>query len=206
MEHTEIWGALDALAARHRLTASGLAKAAGLDPTTFNKSKRTSPDGRPRWPSSESVTRALEAVGATYADFAALVGAGGRPPAMTLPIIPLRTDPELQFDERGRPICARDTISFPGQDLEGSFACEVLDQSCTTVYRAGDILVLQPEADLRRGDRVVVRLVSGAFSAALLGSRTDQSIELAPFDPNLPATRVSTNDVAWIARILWASQ
>jgi phage repressor protein C with HTH and peptisase S24 domain len=74
------------------------------------------------------------------------------------------------------------------------------------VYRAGDILVLQPEADLRRGDRVVVRLVSGAFSAALLGSRTDQSIELAPFDPNLPATRVSTNDVAWIARILWASQ
>ena len=51
--------ALDRLAARAKLSPSGLAKRSGLDPTTFNKSKRITPDGRPRWPSTESVAKAL---------------------------------------------------------------------------------------------------------------------------------------------------
>ena len=50
LSHSRLWAAIDALAARHGLTASGLAKAAGLDPTTFNKSKRITAKGRPRWP------------------------------------------------------------------------------------------------------------------------------------------------------------
>ena len=45
LTHAQIWGALDRLAARAGLSASGLAKKAGLDPTTFNKSKRITPDG-----------------------------------------------------------------------------------------------------------------------------------------------------------------
>ena len=46
LTHAQIWTALDRLAARAGLSASGLAKKAGLDPTTFNKSKRITPDGR----------------------------------------------------------------------------------------------------------------------------------------------------------------
>ena len=46
LTHDQVWTALDALAARHDLSASGMAKLAGLDPTTFNVSKRVSPDGR----------------------------------------------------------------------------------------------------------------------------------------------------------------
>ena len=53
LTHAHIWNALDRLAARAGLSASGLAKKAGLDPTTFNKSKRITPEGRPRWPSTE---------------------------------------------------------------------------------------------------------------------------------------------------------
>ena len=49
LTHAQIWNALDRLAARSGLSASGLAKRAGLDPTTFNKSKRITPDGRQRW-------------------------------------------------------------------------------------------------------------------------------------------------------------
>ena len=61
LSHSQIWTALDRLAARAGLSPSGLAKKSGLDPTTFNKSKRITPDGRPRWPSTESVAKALDA-------------------------------------------------------------------------------------------------------------------------------------------------
>ena len=46
-------------------SASGLAKRAGLDPTSFNKSKRVTGEGRPRWPSTESLAKVLEATGAS---------------------------------------------------------------------------------------------------------------------------------------------
>ena len=64
LTHSQIWHAIDALADHHGLSPSGLAKLAGLDPTTFNKSKRAA-GGKLRWPSTESVAKALEAVGAT---------------------------------------------------------------------------------------------------------------------------------------------
>src|ERR1700748_968925 len=79
MRHAAIWKAIDELAARHGLSTSGLAKRAGLDPTAFNKSKRKAADGSPRWLSTESLTRALDAVGASLEDFAALAeGRQGR--------------------------------------------------------------------------------------------------------------------------------
>ena len=67
--HDKIWEAIDSLAARHALTPSGLARKAGLDPTSFNKSKRSSSDGRHRWPSTESIYKILEATGSTLEEF-----------------------------------------------------------------------------------------------------------------------------------------
>ena len=80
MRHDDIWRALDALAAEHGLSASGLARKAGLDPTAFNPSKRIGADGRARWPSTESVAKVLDAVGRGVEDFAALVSGA---PALT---------------------------------------------------------------------------------------------------------------------------
>lgn len=71
--HAGIWSAVDALAARYGLSASGLAKRAGLDATAFNPSKRIRKDGRPRWPSTEAVARVLESTGSTWTEFAELV-------------------------------------------------------------------------------------------------------------------------------------
>ena len=65
MKHDDIWRALDTLAAENGLSASGLARRAGLDPTTFNPSKRRMQDGRARWPSTESVAKVLDATGAS---------------------------------------------------------------------------------------------------------------------------------------------
>lgn len=69
--HDEIWKAIDQLAEAHGYSASALAKKAGLDPTTFNKSKRLSPEGKPRWPSTESLSKILKVTNCGFADFMA---------------------------------------------------------------------------------------------------------------------------------------
>src|SRR4051794_20853989 len=73
MRHDDIWRAIDALAAEHGLSASGLARRAGLDATAFNPSKRIGGDGRARWPSTESVAKVLAATGTGIDAFASLV-------------------------------------------------------------------------------------------------------------------------------------
>ena len=61
----QVWAALDRLVARAGLSPSGLARRAGLDPTTFNRSKRITSGGRERWPSTESLAKALAATGSS---------------------------------------------------------------------------------------------------------------------------------------------
>src|ERR1700726_4361099 len=74
----QVWTALDRLAGRAGLSPSGLAKRSGLDPTTFNKSKRITPDGRERWPSTESVSKALAATTSSIDTFVQLIGDSAR--------------------------------------------------------------------------------------------------------------------------------
>src|SRR5206468_5392166 len=87
LTHDQIWVALDRLAARAGLSPSGLAKRSGLDPTTFNKSKRITPDGRARWPSTESVAKALAATGTSVDIFVQLIEDTGRAPTQSVPLI-----------------------------------------------------------------------------------------------------------------------
>lgn len=77
MTHAAIWAAIDRLARAHGLTASGLARRAGLDATAFNRSKRLSHHGKPRWPSTESLAKILEATGTSLTGFAAYVDEDG---------------------------------------------------------------------------------------------------------------------------------
>jgi phage repressor protein C with HTH and peptisase S24 domain len=67
LKHSDIWHAVDRLAARYSMSPSGLARRAGLDPTTFNKSKRITREGKQRWPNTESIAKILEATGASIA-------------------------------------------------------------------------------------------------------------------------------------------
>src|SRR6202167_709871 len=79
LTHAQVWSAVDRLAARAGLSASGLARRAGLDPTTFNKSKRITASGRARWPSTESIAKALTATGTPVEIFVELINSGGGP-------------------------------------------------------------------------------------------------------------------------------
>lgn len=69
MTHNDVWSAIDHFANAHHMTCSGLAKYSGLDPTTFNKSKRYSKYGQPRWPSTGSIAKILSATGCNINDF-----------------------------------------------------------------------------------------------------------------------------------------
>ena len=69
MTHYQIWHAIELFAREHGLSCSGLAKISGLDPTTFNKSKRLTVFGQPRWPSTASISKILAATGASANDF-----------------------------------------------------------------------------------------------------------------------------------------
>lgn len=206
MQHSQIWRAIDALAARRGLSASGLARAAGLDPTTFNRSKRQAPDGKPRWPSTESISRALTAAETSWDEFAALVAGksgGGR----AIPIVGMaRAGADGFFDDAGFPVGAEETVRFPDLGEEPVYALEIAGDSMEPTYRAGDIVVAQPGAPARRGDRVVVRTREGEVMAKVLGRRNEQTIELISLNPAYPAREVPTGEIDWIARILWASQ
>ena len=69
MTHNDIWTAIELFARERRMSCSGLARSAKLDPTTFNRSKRWSRYGQERWPSMQSISKILNATGASFEDF-----------------------------------------------------------------------------------------------------------------------------------------
>jgi phage repressor protein C with HTH and peptisase S24 domain len=211
LTHAKVWSAIDALARRYNLSASGLARRAGLDPTSFNKSKRVTGEGRPRWPTTESIAKVLEATGASFENFSALVtaeprGAGAR--AQPIPLIGLTQAGAVGFfDDGGFPVGQGwDQIRFPRVDDENAYALEVTGDSMQPLYRDGDILIVSPNSAPRKGDRVVLRTTDGEVMAKVLVRRTAKTIELASFNPSHPNLTFHVDCIDWIARIVWASQ
>ena len=208
LTHSDIWNAVDRLAARAGLSASGLAKKAGLDPTTFNKSKRITPEGRPRWPSTESIAKSLQATGITVDTFVSLISERGAPSAQAIPLIGLTQATAAGFfDEQGFPTGKGwDEIAFPAVNDEHVYALEIAGGALEPVYRDGTVLVVSPAATIRRGDRVVIKTRDGEVSAKELRRRTAKSIELRALNAQQAERSLPVEDVLWIARIMWASQ
>lgn len=205
MRHTDIWKAIDALAERNGLSTSGLARRAGLDPTAFNKSKRAAADGSPRWLSTESLAKVLQSVGASLEDFAAL--AEGRQ-GHSAPLLGFaKAGSHGYFDDAGFPIGdGWEEVRFPGLETPDVYALEITGDSMEPVYRSGDRIVVAPGVPVRRGDRVVLRTREGEVLAKVLGRQTEKTVELLSLNPAYPPRELTRNSVAWMARILWASQ
>ena len=207
LSHAELWTAIDALAKRFDLTPSAMARLAGLDPTSFNRSKRGDADSRPRWPSTESLAKVLEATGVGFAEFAAMTEAPHPPRTRGVPLLSVDQARAAQaFDPAGFPIGpAWDEADFPGLFDEGVYALEVSGDDLAPVYRDGDRLLVSPVLEPRRGDRVVVKTLRGALLIMTLSRLTARSLQLTAV--NGPGERVlERSEAAWIARILWASQ
>jgi phage repressor protein C with HTH and peptisase S24 domain len=208
LTHAQIWSALDRLAARNQLSASGLAKKAGLDPTTFNKSKRITPDGRPRWPSTESVAKSLAATGTSIDTFVQLIENTARPVARAVPLIGFaEAGAGGFFDDGGFPVGKGwDEIPFPAVTDENAYALEISGSSMEPVYRDGAVIIVSPAASIRRGDRVVVKTRDGEVMVKELKRRTAKSIELRSINADHGDRSLPARDVLWIARVMWATQ
>jgi phage repressor protein C with HTH and peptisase S24 domain len=209
LTHAQIWMAIDRLAARSKLSASGLAKRAGLDPTTFNKSKRITPDGRARWPSTESIAKSLAATGATLDQFVALISDETRPGGDAVPLIGFaEAGAGGRFDDSGFPAGGEgwDAIPFPALEDTHSYAIEITGDALLPAYRDGTHLVVSPAAPLRRGDRVIVKTRAGDVLVTELKRKTARTVELKSLIPNEPDRMLATEDVLWVARVMWASQ
>ncbi|MFN3889427.1 MAG: S24 family peptidase [Beijerinckiaceae bacterium] len=207
LTHSQIWGAIDTLASRHGLTASGLARKAGLDPTTFNRSKRQGPDGRLRWPSTESLAKILHATGATLDEFMGLLTSRAEA-ARRIPLIGMAQAGDGGFfDDAGFPAGAGwDEIVFPNIADENAYALEISGDSMLPAYRDGDVVIVSPNSPVRRGDRVVVKTREGEVLAKELKRRTARTIELRSINPEHQDRTFDADDVQWIARIVWAAQ
>ena len=216
MKHDDVWRALDTLAAENGLSASGLARRSGLDPTTFNPSKRHMPDGRARWPSTESLAKVLDATGATLDVFTALVmgaraipaAAPSRPQSRRIPLIGLaQAGGDGFFDDAGFPVGGSwDEVSLPDITDSNAYALEISGESMEPVFRDGDVVIVSPNAPVRRGDRVVVRTREGEVMAKQLARRSARRIELRSLNPAHPDYNFDLAEVAWLHRIVWASQ
>lgn len=208
LTHTQIWTAIDRLAEGSQLSPSGLAKRAGLDPTTFNRSKRITPDGRARWPSTESIAKILAATGTSIESFVSLIAGTARGVTRPVPLLGFaQAGTGGFFDDAGFPAGRGwDEIAFPAVDDERAYALEIAGDSMAPAYRDGDIIMVSPGAPVRRGDRVVVKTREGEVLAKELKRRTAKTVELKSLNPEHPDRQFAITDVLWIARIMWASQ
>ncbi|WP_083543485.1 S24 family peptidase [Bradyrhizobium sp. CCGE-LA001] len=207
LTHDQIWIALDRLAARAGLSPSGLAKRAGLDPTTFNRSKRVTADGRERWPSTESIAKALAAADCSIDSFARLIdddAVDGR----SIPLLGFALAATSgAFDEAGHPSGKGwSEITLPSAEDGHAFALEISGDALLPAYRHGDIILVSPDAPIRKGDRVVVRTRTDEMTIATLKRRTAKALDVQPLDASQAARTIAAADVAWVARIVWASQ
>ncbi|MEH2586903.1 S24 family peptidase [Bradyrhizobium sp. AZCC 1721] len=206
LTHSQIWTAIDRLAERAGMSPSGLAKRAGLDPTTFNKSKRIAADGRERWPSTESVSKALAATNSSVETFVQLIGDGARS-QQSLPLLALAQAGSGHFDDSGFPAGKGwSEVALPSTSDEHAYALEISGDAMKPTYRDGDIIVVSPGTPIRRGDRVVLKTSDGEVMVKELKRRTTKTLELQSLNPAHADRTLEADDVAWIARIVWASQ
>lgn len=209
LNHVDIWRAVDRLAQEYGLSASGLAKKAGLDPTTFNKSKRLTREGKARWPSTESIAKILDATNSDLTEFIGYINSdGGRGVIRNVPLIGLaQAGSHGFFDDGGYPTGGSwDEVPFPDVPDSNAYALEITGNSMEPVYRDGDRVLVSPEANIRRGDRVIVKTREGEVMAKQLLRRSARRIELLSINPDYKDLSFELHEILWIHRIIWASQ
>lgn len=209
LSHAKLWKAIDALARREGLSASGLALRAGLDATSFNPSKRFGPGDppRPRWPSTESLTRILDATGLPLSAFAALADDAPPIPAVAPLLGMAQAGQDGFFDDAGLPTGEGWEQTELPRPKDSLFSLRIAGDSMAPVYREGDCVIVDREVvGVRRGDRVVVRTNDGETLAKEVAALTARTVTLASINPAYPPRAIARRDIQWMARILWVSQ
>lgn len=209
LSHARLWKAIDGLARHEGLSVSALARRAGLDATSFNPSKRFGPGDppRPRWPSTESLTRILTVTGLSLGEFAALAQDGTGRPA-TVPMLGMaQAGLDGFFDDAGLPVGDGWEQTELPRPRDSLLSLRIAGDSMAPLYREGDRVIVDREAtEVRRGDRVVVRTTGGETLAKQVSALTARAVTLASVNPAYEPRTIAHTDIVWMGRILWVSQ
>ena len=209
LTHGQLWKAIDGLARREGISASALARRAGLDATSFNPSKRVGPGDppRPRWPSTESLSQVLRATGVSLGEFAALAHDAPER-AATIPMLGMaQAGQDGFFDDAGLPVGDGWEQTELPRPRETLLSLRIAGDSMVPLYREGDRVIVDREAsDVRKGDRVVVRTTGGETLAKQVAALTARAVTLASVNPAYEPRVVARRDIVWMGRILWVSQ
>ncbi len=209
LSHAQLWKAIDGLARHEGLSVSALAKRAGLDATSFNPSKRFGPGEppRPRWPSTESLTRILTATGLSLGEFAALARDAAERPS-TVPMLGMaQAGQDGFFDDAGLPTGDGWQQTDLPRPRDSLLSLGIVGDSMAPLYREGDRIIVDREAiEVRKGDRVVVRTTGGETLAKEVASLMPQAVTLASVNPAYEVRTLARTDIVWMGRILWVSQ
>jgi phage repressor protein C with HTH and peptisase S24 domain len=209
LSHAQLWKAIDGLARHEGLSVSALARRAGLDATSFNPSKRFGPGDppRPRWPSTESLTRILDATGLSLGEFATLArDAVERPP--TVPMLGMaQAGQDGYFDDAGLPVGDGWEQTDLPRPRDSLLSLRIVGDSMAPLYREGDRVIVDREAtEVRKGDRVVVRTTGGETLAKEVAALTAKTVTLTSVNPAYEARSLACDGILWMGRILWVSQ
>ena len=208
LSYFEIWKGIDALAQSKGLSVSGLAQKAGLDPTAFNKSKRTAPDGKKRWLSIETLNKVLNATHTDFLEFMALAGS----PIYTKTIIPITTLDKIRKIQLISDSCTPvhinewDTLSFPDSYDDNIFALQILNHDFEPIYRAGTILIISPKSKIHSNNKVILQTKQGEILICLLIKQTANQMHVQSLTEHKQDIYIKSSDVLWISRIIWVSQ
>ena len=209
LSHAQLWKAIDGLARREGISASGLAKRAGLDATSFNPSKRFGPGtpARPRWPSTESLTRILTVTGLSLGEFASLARDAAERPA-TVPMLGMaQAGLDGFFDDAGLPVGDGWQQTELPRPRDSLLSLQITGDSMAPLYREGDRIIVDREVtEVRKGDRVVVRTTGGETLAKQVAALTARAVTLASVNPAYAPRTVARREIVWMGRILWVSQ
>ncbi|UOM36501.1 helix-turn-helix transcriptional regulator [Acuticoccus sp. I52.16.1] len=210
LAHNDVWNAIDELAAKHGMSPSGLARRSGLDPTTFNKSKRFASDGRPRWPSTESIAKILKATNTSVSDLFGFVENIRNAPQVSIPLIGeahagFESASPVGTDTIAVPSPPR-IISFPDRRHEPLYALSVVGDSMQPLYRDGDVLFISPNAEANAGDRVVVKRTNNEVAVKVLKEIGSDGYKFHAVNPDHDDVSLGKSEIEWIARIVYATQ
>lgn len=213
--HQEIWIAIDNLAQQKGYSTSGLAKLAGLDPTALNRSKRQSPEGKPRWPSTESIAKILTVTDSNMREFTLLIEEpkpAPQPTATThIPAMAYHHNLSAHhFDASGVPIGAQWSMADFGPNSmitvkPGCFILQISTHDFEPVYRKNAALLLTPGHAVEPGDKVLLCERSGSLAIMQLLQMTQNHVVLQPLTQDQPI-RADKTSLTWMSRIAWASQ
>ncbi len=209
LSHSQLWKAIDGLARQEGLSVSALARRAGLDATSFNPSKRFGPGepARPRWPSTESLTRILSATGLSLGEFAALARDAAERPSAVPMLGMAQAGQDGFFDDAGLPVGDGWEQTDLPRPRDSLLSLRIVGDSMAPLYREGDRVIIDREAtEVRKGDRVVVRTTGGETLAKEVATLTGRAVTLASVNPAYPPRVVARGEIVWMGRILWVSQ